>query len=40
MANYAQACVVFWDNQSRGTKNMYETAKEKGLSTRLVVHKK
>lgn len=37
MAVYADACVVFWDGKSRGSKNMYDTAKKKGLKARLII---
>lgn len=40
MAQYAQACVVFWDGESKGSHNMYKTAQKKGLSTRLVPYKR
>ena len=29
MAEYADALVAFWDGESKGTKHMIETAKEK-----------
>lgn len=35
MANYADALIAFWDGQSKGTLNMIETAKRKGLSVRI-----
>lgn len=31
MANYAEALIAVWDGESRGTKNMIETAEKKGL---------
>ena len=31
MAEYADALVAIWDGKSRGTKNMIEQAKSKGL---------
>ena len=31
MADYADALFAFWDGKSRGTKNMIDTAKSKGL---------
>jgi len=31
MAEYADALIAFWDGQSRGTKNMIDTATAKGL---------
>lgn len=36
MANFADALIAIWDGQSRGTKNMIETAKKKGLRIRVV----
>lgn len=39
MANYADALIAFWDGKSRGTKNMIEEAKEKGLLIRIVKYK-
>ena len=35
MANYADALIAFWDGHSKGTLNMIETAKRKGLSVRI-----
>lgn len=32
MADYANALVALWDGQSRGTKNMINTARKKGLT--------
>ena len=37
MAEYADALIAFWDGQSRGTKNMIDTAAAKGL--KVSVHK-
>ncbi|MEB5480951.1 DUF2493 domain-containing protein [Shouchella clausii] len=34
MAEYADALVAFWDGKSRGTENMIENAKKKGLQIR------
>lgn len=31
MAKYANACIIFWDGNSKGTKNMIENAKKYGL---------
>ena len=31
MAEYADCLIAFWDGQSKGTKNMIDTAKKKGL---------
>lgn len=36
MAKYADACVVFWDGGSPGSKHMIETAKKAGIPTRVV----
>lgn len=36
MAEIANALIAFWDGQSRGTKNMIETAKQKGLNVKVV----
>ncbi len=36
MADNADALIAFWDGQSRGTKNMIETAKRKGLVIRTI----
>ncbi|MBR1697914.1 MAG: DUF2493 domain-containing protein, partial [Anaerovibrio sp.] len=36
MANNADALIAFWDGESRGTKNMIETAKAKGLRVAVV----
>ena len=36
MADNADALIAFWDGQSRGTKNMIETAKRKGLAIRII----
>jgi hypothetical protein len=35
MAEYADALIAFWDGKSRGTKNMIDKAKEKGLKVRV-----
>ena len=32
MANYANTLVAFWDGKSRGTKNMIDLAKCRGLN--------
>ena len=37
MAEYADACVCFWDGKSKGTKWMIELAKQKGLNLRIVL---
>lgn len=36
MADNADALIAFWDGRSRGTKNMIETAKVKGLAVRVI----
>ena len=36
MADYSDACIVFWDGISKGSKNMIETAKKKGL--KVIIH--
>jgi predicted Rossmann fold nucleotide-binding protein DprA/Smf involved in DNA uptake len=36
MAEYADAAIVFWDQASKGSKNMIDTAREKGLLVRVV----
>lgn len=36
MANYADALVVFWDGNSRGTANMIQLAKQYNLPTRII----
>ena len=36
MADNADALIAFWDGQSRGTKNMIDTAKRKGLAVRTI----
>jgi hypothetical protein len=36
MADNADALIAFWDGLSRGTKNMIETAKTKGLAVRVI----
>lgn len=36
MAQYANACVVFWDGKSRGSRNMIEEAKANNLDLRVV----
>lgn len=36
MANVANALIAFWDGQSRGTKNMINLAKSKGLKVAVV----
>ena len=36
MAEYADACVVFWDGTSRGTQHMINLANEAGIALRIV----
>jgi hypothetical protein len=36
MAEYADALIAFWDKTSKGTKHMIDTAKENGLSVKVV----
>ena len=36
MAKYADACVVFWDGVSRGTKHMIDLANREGLVLKIV----
>jgi hypothetical protein len=36
MAEYAEACVVFWDGKSKGTQHMINLAKEHGLKLRVI----
>lgn len=36
MADNADALIAFWDGQSRGTKNMIDNAREKGLAVRII----
>ena len=36
MAKYADACVIFWDGQSKGSKHMYDLALKEGIPTRIV----
>lgn len=36
MGNYADAALIFWDGKSRGTANMIEVAKRKGLILKVV----
>lgn len=36
MAEYADALIAFWDGESRGTKHMIETAREKNLKVRII----
>lgn len=36
MAEYADALIAFWDGKSKGTKNMIEEAKKRGLKVRVI----
>ncbi len=36
MAEYAEACVVFWDGKSRGTQSMINCAKALNLNLRVI----
>lgn len=36
MAAYADACIVFWDGKSPGTKSMIDLAKQHGLDTLVI----
>jgi YspA, cpYpsA-related SLOG family len=38
MAEYADACICFWDGKSKGTKQMIDLAKEKGIPLRIVLY--
>lgn len=38
MADYAQACVVFWDGESPGTASMIEIAKSRDLQLKVIVY--
>lgn len=38
MAEYADALIAFWDGKSRGTKNMIEEAKKRGLKVKVVYY--
>jgi hypothetical protein len=37
MANVADACVVFWDGKSKGTKHMIDIAKKYKLKLRIIM---
>ena len=37
MAEYADACVVFWDGKSKGSKHMIDLAKKYNLKLRVVL---
>lgn len=36
MAKYADACVAFWDGNSRGTKHMIDLATKEGIGLKVV----
>lgn len=36
MAKYAEACIVFWDGKSKGTKHMIDLAKRYGIILKVV----
>lgn len=36
MAEYADGLILFWDGKSRGSKNMLEQARKKGLKVRIM----
>lgn len=36
MADIADACVIFWDGKSPGSKHMYDICKKKNLPVRLI----
>ena len=38
MADYANACIVFWDGESKGTKHMIDIAKRKDLKLKIVMY--
>lgn len=38
MAKVAEACVVFWDGKSRGSKHMIDLAKKYNLKLKVVVY--
>lgn len=40
MADYADALIVFWDGESRGTMHMIDLAKKKGIPVRIVKYHK
>jgi hypothetical protein len=39
MAEYAEACICFWDGKSTGTKHMIDTAEDRELLTRVIRYK-
>lgn len=36
MADFADACICFWNGQSRGTQNMIGLAKAKGIPVKII----
>lgn len=36
MADYSDACIVFWDGKSRGTKHMIDLAEKKSLQLKII----
>jgi len=36
MAKYADACIVFWDGKSKGSKHMIDLAEKHGLSLAII----
>lgn len=38
MADYADACVCFWDGASKGTKHMIDLAEKKGIKLRIIYY--
>lgn len=36
MADNADALIAFWDGESKGTKNMIDNARRKGLAVRVI----
>lgn len=40
MAEYADACVCFWDGKSKGTKHMIDLATKKGIQLRVIKYRK
>lgn len=36
MAKYADACIVFWDGISKGTKHMIDLAEREGLELKII----
>ncbi len=40
MADNADALIAFWDGESKGTKNMINNARRKGLAVRVIQYQK